>query len=518
VPDLRGQFLRGAAALGDTLLDKHQWTTGKPRNDFITGTDGLHHHTTHHMKSGMQGGPWEALISYNNVGVDYQTTDSGAHWHHITQGGDTETAPDHVRIHWCIKAQFATLVPANSLRVNLAQTIADGDLLSYDGATGNWRGRQWTSVGPAAPVSPHKGFSWFNTDREELQVFDGSKWVYASTPHWEADVTMGVNAGTVGNQVLLAKGIQPQNDGIYISITDTQVGHSAGRAAYALHAFSTDSTGSAKAAALHLETTNTRFSKLHWFWKDTSDGYVVAATISEACTGAVYRVGMMSPTAPLHAIHGDGNTLATDTSSGTTIDLTSTSIVTGVSQTDFDNAVKAAAARVFPSVAEPTLNGTAGTPSTSFNWINYKPGAIHRWIVDVDRSAKWVPVLYLESNGSGTKSAKHEGLLFVGTDQFALDRTDDQGGPFHSFQLGWGDTNNSVSSGNIATVSLEFYEITARHFVVVKYRMQYRRKTDDKPSICEALMYVGGQDTHPLTGRYGLSSFAGDTPYELRQY
>jgi hypothetical protein len=440
----------------------------------------------------------------------------GDHSHTIT-GGDTETAPDHVKINWCIKSKFATLVPANSLTVNTNSSVA-GDILTYDAGTASWRNRQWTQVSAIAPTNPAAGFTWFDTNHDELQVYTGTKWVQASTPHWEADITMGANAGAVGNQIILAKNMTPRNDGIYISIVDAELHHAGSRAAYAVHVFTTDSTGSAKMIGISLHNVNTRFSKLHWFWKDRTDGYCIAATVSEACVGAVMRVGMMSPTARLDEVKADGNTLTTDTTSGTTIDLTSTSIMTGVSQTDFDNAVKAAAARVFPSVAEPTLNGTAGTPSTSFNWINYKPGAIHRWIVDVDRSAKWVPVLYLESNGSGTKSAKHEGLLFVGTDQFALDRTDDQGGPFHPFQLGWGDTNNSVNSGNIATVSLEFYEITARHFVVVKYRMQYRRKTDDKPSICEALMYVGGQDTHPLTGRYGLSSFAGDTPYELRQY
>jgi hypothetical protein len=106
----------------------------------------------------------------------------------------------------------------------------------------------------------------------------------------------------------------------------------------------------------------------------------------------------------------------------------------------------------------------------------------------------------------------------VGADQFALDRSDDQSGPSHGFKLGWGDDSNTVNSGNVATVSLEFYEITARHFIVVKYRMQYRRKTDDKQSICEALMYLGGQDTQPMTGRYALNSFSDNTPYEFRQY
>jgi len=403
----------------------------------------------------------------------------------------------------------------------------EAHLVEADGITWSWNGTAWVKVAAAAPPialgltapnAPANGQAWLDQGGGGLKVYDGSRWAAASSSYWEASVTMGANAGTVGNQIILAKGIVPTNDGIYISIVDTQIGHSGGRSAYAIHAFSTDSMGSAKATPIHVEPTGTRFSKLHWFWKDNSDGYVLAATISEACVGAVYRVGLLSPTARLDAIHGDGDTLTTDTTSGATIDVSTSTGVGGLSNDAFDSAVKAAVARVFPTVATPNLVGTAGTPSTTFSWINYKPGTIHRWIVDVDRSAKWVPVLYMESSAAGNKTAKHDGLLFVGADQFALDRSDAQSGPTHSFKLGFGDDNNSVNSGNIAVVSLEFYEITARHHIVVKYRMQYRRKTDDKQSICEALMYLGGQDTQPMTGRYALNAFAGDTPYELRQY
>jgi hypothetical protein len=31
-------------------------------------------------------------------------------------------------------------------------------------------------------------------------------------------------------------------------------------------------------------------------------------------------------------------------------------------------------------------------------------------------------------------------------------------------------------------------------------------------------MYIGGQDTNPLAGRYCLNAFVDDTPYEIRQY
>jgi Protein of unknown function (DUF2793) len=403
----------------------------------------------------------------------------------------------------------------------------EAHLVEADGITWSWNGTAWVKVaaaappialGLAAPSTPANGQAWLDQGGGGLKVYDGSRWAAASSSYWEASVTMGANAGTVGNQIILAKGIVPTNDGIYISVVDTQTGHSGGRSAYAIHVFSTDSVGNAKAAPIHVEPAGTRFSKLHWFWKDSSDGYVLAATISEACVGAIYRVGLLSPTARLDTIHGDGNTLVTDSTSGTTIDVSTSTGVSGMSNDAFDAAVKAAAARVFPSVATPFTQNTPGTPSSSFTWLRFQPGLVHRWIVDVDKSAKYIPVLYFEGNNNNNQTARHDGILFIGADQFELGRSDTRAGPTHAFPLGWGDSDNAANTGNICTIHLEFYAITARHYLVVKYRLQYRRKKDDKASICEALMYIGGQDTNPLAGRYCLNAFSDDTPYEIRQY
>jgi hypothetical protein len=74
------------------------------------------------------------------VGYNAQAATSGsagAHTHTIS-GGDTETAPDHVRIVWGIKARYATVVPASALVVHTT-TPKKGDVLTYDPATSTWK-------------------------------------------------------------------------------------------------------------------------------------------------------------------------------------------------------------------------------------------------------------------------------------------------------------------------------------------------------------------------------------------
>jgi hypothetical protein len=137
--------------------------------------------------------------------------------------------------------------------------------------------------------------------------------------YFEGTLTMGANAGTVGNRVILLKGLTPTNDGVFISLVDSQAGHSGGRSSANIHCFTTDSVGNASAAPIHIEATGTRFSNLHWYWLNSTDGYCLSATISEACAGATYRIGLLSPTAYLSVVKLDGNTLSTDTVGGTTI-------------------------------------------------------------------------------------------------------------------------------------------------------------------------------------------------------
>jgi hypothetical protein len=523
VPDLRGQFLRGAATTTDTLLAKHQWTTGRPRTTFtgLTNNDGDHHHTVQYAPANSKAGPDYKQMEDWGAGRKDTSTD-GAHFHTvmINGGGDAETAPDHVKVNWCIKAKFATLVPANSLRVNTTTTVAEGDILTYDATNGSWRNRQWTSVGATAPATPAKGFTWFDTDKDELKVYNGTAWAYASTPHWEATVTMGANAGTVGNQVLLAKGIVPQNDGIYISITDTQVGHSPGRAAYAIHAFSTDSMGSAKATPIHIETTGTRFSKLHWFWNGGTDGYSLAATISEACTGAVYRVGMMSPTAELHTITGDGNTLVTDTSSGTVIDVTSSAGVGGLSNDAFDNAVKAAAARVLPSVTSPgSFTANASGNVSSFGYITCKPGTHHRWSC-VAGSGNVTPVLYLNTAApDGTnKRILREGLLHQDDGNFNVTHDDTQASASSRWnaEIHFGDANNTIKAGTHAYFDFNWLDSAKVDAQILEYNVKYTR-VDGKRAVLQMRLFLHGYAAHPITG-YALNSYTAGPWTECRYW
>jgi len=317
VPDLRGQFLRGAASAADVLLTKHQWTTGMPRIPFATATAGSHTHT----------GDYTAPRYGANSGGDVNPANPGGHGNdslnghlridaagdhtHTITGGDTETAPDHVKIHWCIKAKFATLVPANSLTVNTNSAV-NNDVLTYDQATGSWRNKQWTHVGTAAPVNPAAGFTWFDTTpaTRGAQVFDGTKWwpIAKEDKHFfEAEITLGANAATQ-NEIILCTGIPVNNGSIYISIGDMFVGGA--RSEYALHAFTNDSVNPSL-IPIHINSTNTRFYNLRMVWGNVADGYLLIAKVVAGNVGVKYRVGMVSTNSDLSGVKADGNTIAT---------------------------------------------------------------------------------------------------------------------------------------------------------------------------------------------------------------
>jgi hypothetical protein len=113
VPDLRGQFVRGATNQANISgFTKHAWTTGRPKTAFTTDSQGNHFHDA--------GGP--TLTEWANYGsaasnvtgassgvsggrVRPKTSTTGAHTHTVTGGGDSETAPDHVYLAFIIKAE-----------------------------------------------------------------------------------------------------------------------------------------------------------------------------------------------------------------------------------------------------------------------------------------------------------------------------------------------------------------------------------------------------------------------------
>ena len=104
LPDMRGVFPRGAP--NGVQLNKINWTTGMPRNRFQIAQAGNHHHDYWDPKNG-GGRGLKGADHYGGENYMYSnqkpTWDAGNHTHNIT-GGDVETAPDHVLVHYIIKA------------------------------------------------------------------------------------------------------------------------------------------------------------------------------------------------------------------------------------------------------------------------------------------------------------------------------------------------------------------------------------------------------------------------------
>jgi len=124
LPDLRNQFIRGASEAGDAKgQTQHNWTTGRPHTPLTTTDPGGHSHGlssdgshTHvpNASAYAGGGPYQTWDASNKTGRSENTSSAGghshtvgsagAHWHSTNGGGDAETAPDHVRLAFHIKA------------------------------------------------------------------------------------------------------------------------------------------------------------------------------------------------------------------------------------------------------------------------------------------------------------------------------------------------------------------------------------------------------------------------------
>ena len=116
VPDLKDQFVRGATSNNDvTGSVEHLDTTRRPRHHAFTGSTnwaGTHYHTLYNLRwHGLNDGGGYSDLEYqnqNNAAQDPaapRTNDSGSHVHTttVTGGGDSETAPKHVRLAYHIK-------------------------------------------------------------------------------------------------------------------------------------------------------------------------------------------------------------------------------------------------------------------------------------------------------------------------------------------------------------------------------------------------------------------------------
>jgi hypothetical protein len=146
VPDLRGQFLRGGTA-ADTLLGKVHWSTGLPRTTAFTADNGGGHrhalltYATNDASAwdqdkavGLAGWVGSPTWNYGGRLGDYMRTE-GVHGHTIS-GGDTETAPDHIKIVYCIKAAHAEVASVNAPVI--FNNPSDGQVIVYSATTGTW--------------------------------------------------------------------------------------------------------------------------------------------------------------------------------------------------------------------------------------------------------------------------------------------------------------------------------------------------------------------------------------------
>jgi len=179
VPDLRGRFLRGRMQDSDPLLNAVDWSTGTPRVPFqsagnislsatlqVTGTaedNGNHTHSTSLQKTGSgSGNVYSTNIAVGdggNIAIGNWTNAAGGHTHTVkgtaqgtvgggvvlnVQGGDSETAPDHITVIYAIKAQHAVI--ASSSSGSAAQLMIsspkNNQMLRFDGAAGVWANDQ----------------------------------------------------------------------------------------------------------------------------------------------------------------------------------------------------------------------------------------------------------------------------------------------------------------------------------------------------------------------------------------
>lgn len=130
-PNLTGQFIRA----GTPDLTPQQWTTGGPRNTFITSGQNGHDHGGHtgtesqshnHIaayhagKVGWEGDSADHYLTNTSHGLEsdegrkltdnerqthtHPISGDGGHSHTISDGGDPETAPDHVVLAFIIRS------------------------------------------------------------------------------------------------------------------------------------------------------------------------------------------------------------------------------------------------------------------------------------------------------------------------------------------------------------------------------------------------------------------------------
>lgn len=122
LPDLRGRFLRGvdtgsgadpdrfsryalhAGGNSGALVGTYQEdATARPNNTFVTSSDTHSHQMMGGNRTGNSPGPGDYLQGTNNPQVyGNKSTASDTHNHYIASGGDNETRPTNVGVHFII--------------------------------------------------------------------------------------------------------------------------------------------------------------------------------------------------------------------------------------------------------------------------------------------------------------------------------------------------------------------------------------------------------------------------------
>lgn len=120
LPDLRNMFVRGGSSTLDKGFSHNQWTTGMPRAPWSMDRQGDHKHTVQRATRGANpdgsGTPeWTSVHIADSTDPTYRSpgdvsmSTNGEHTHNVI-GGDIETAPDHVVMHYIIKATPSTML------------------------------------------------------------------------------------------------------------------------------------------------------------------------------------------------------------------------------------------------------------------------------------------------------------------------------------------------------------------------------------------------------------------------
>ena len=109
VPDLRNNFLRGFGSMSaENLLGFQDYATARPQTTaFGTNASGDHDHNLQKAWNGVGGSNEVYGVTYQaNAGNDRWTGPAGNHSHTIDTGGDAETRPRNVCVHFIIKASY----------------------------------------------------------------------------------------------------------------------------------------------------------------------------------------------------------------------------------------------------------------------------------------------------------------------------------------------------------------------------------------------------------------------------